>query len=386
MQKLDTSLKSVDNKHMICRKCNSKNLSDQNPFGFAVCSDCGWVSSSLVRPKSFRDVLKMVSKWFGLFCLVIFFAVMSIQLFVWKEFGFEATYLQVKDVISLSTQKDLLELGAICNTIGNYKRSAVYFERVVREDPNNRVALANLAISLVKMQEHKKSKPHFEAYFSLGGNAYDVMYWYGKVLQKLKGDEKAYPWFYSALSLKHDFFDAAQDLFVSLLRLNKKFEAAGVIGSFTKGQPYSDDFWSQQLFDYDLNAKNPDKVVLKLPSFDGRYHYAPSQFREDGRIYFVGISPKSSRSLIEEDVLFDNQVKVPQDVETKKIQTLQGPLEVKTLKLDYVKVGPWVFKNLEVNVCSGCQSVLGNDFLSQVNLDQNIKYQTQFLIMRNSKN
>ena len=98
----------------------------------------------------------------------------------WKGHLFEATWIQVKSIVVPANQRDLMQLGAICNSLKEFECSKNQFGELVRRFPRIAKGHANLAIALARLGEFEKARQSFRNYFRMGGRAFDAMYWMGK--------------------------------------------------------------------------------------------------------------------------------------------------------------------------------------------------------------
>ncbi len=100
------------------------------------------------------------------------------------------------------SQKQLRELGRECNTYGNTHCSHEVFAKIVRLDPRDYTALANLAMAQSHLGYHKFAIENFERALSQGVKAYDVYRFYGLSLLKSNQKEKAIDAFKTSLQLR----------------------------------------------------------------------------------------------------------------------------------------------------------------------------------------
>lgn len=365
---------------LTCQKCGSQNMSKQNPFGFAVCGSCGAVSTQIIKPKTLWETTTFGLKWLALSFLVLFFAIMTIQLFIWKDYGFEATYFRIKQLAGVSTLQDRIAVGAICNTLQRFECSVKEFTQVVEEDPNNKKALANLAIAYSMQGLWKSARPHYEAYFSLGGDSYDALYWYGKTVEALNGSEKSIPWFYYALAINNKSVNGVRSLYSSLLEMGSVVEALSLIGSFTRGRPYTSVDWQEKLLKTEF--KIVDGETVRLPSLDGRFHFLPLKLSEKGRPHFFRISEKSQVTIIDEDLIFEDLIPRPKVIEYESLRTREGLIDGYYVVVPKVFIGDYLLQNINAFVCSGCHSSLSTRDMKGFSVSGEIKYQIPFLKLK----
>lgn len=77
------------------------------------------------------------------------------------------------------SKKQLLNLGAECNTYGNTLCSQAVFAKIVQLDPRDYQSLANLAMAQSHLGFHKQALVNFENAVRNGVNTFDVYKFYG---------------------------------------------------------------------------------------------------------------------------------------------------------------------------------------------------------------
>lgn len=81
---------------------------------------------------------------------------------------------------------ELIELGRDCNTYGNTRCSHDVFARVLKKDPRDYKALANLAMAQTHLGYHKMAIQNFKKALDAGVIAYDIYKFYGHSLKATK--------------------------------------------------------------------------------------------------------------------------------------------------------------------------------------------------------
>jgi tetratricopeptide (TPR) repeat protein len=101
----------------------------------------------------------------------------------------------------LNTQQ-LKKLGAECNTYGNTLCSHDVFAKIVKNNPRDYVALANLAMAQSHLGFHSYAVTNFKKVIDQGLKRYDIYKFYGNSLLKLYKKEKALAAYRASLRLK----------------------------------------------------------------------------------------------------------------------------------------------------------------------------------------
>jgi tetratricopeptide (TPR) repeat protein len=83
------------------------------------------------------------------------------------------------------SKKQLIELGTECNTYGNTLCSHDVFAKIVRLDPRDYNALANLAMAQSHLGFHQQAVINFQRAIARGVRTQDVLRFYGKSLKEL---------------------------------------------------------------------------------------------------------------------------------------------------------------------------------------------------------
>ena len=245
--------------------------------------------------------MKKIIKWVQLSFLVFFFAFLSIQFYLWKELSIDATYYLLKATFYDTNESSLLKLGGYCNTLKDYECAEKYFKKAVYLNPLNKTAVANLAMSYSRLKKWAKSESHYQAYFSMGGTGFDVMYWYAKTLQNLSSLQDYKGWYYLSLSKNPSFFKAPQSLIEQLLKEDKVLEAMSVIGGVNKYQPNKKKYWfkllNQSRFNKTLQVSNKENSFM-LASIKDAGIYVPVWLEDSKRMELFKIDLKGRNIII----------------------------------------------------------------------------------------
>ena len=375
---------AADEVQNTCPKCGSSNINRSNPFGSAFCEDCGWIDSASPMGVTFREGLRYLIRWFSIAGLMAFFLALFVQFFVWKQYSFAASFLQLKSLFSRDKVSANLELGTICNTLDNLNCSIKYFNKVVNKDPKNKSALANLGMALAGTSQWKKAEPVLEGYFSLGGDSFDVVYWYGRTLYELGRPEKGVDWYYYSLKLNSSYRKASDTLLNLFMKKNDVAGALSLIGAITRGQPENIKYW-QRMLDSKKFLKQKDvaksDINWFIPSLDGIHFYVSTILKDNSRIRYFSINQQRDQNTLSMDTMDELLLNVPKSVKKVKVTIDDIDQDAVEFVLDNVRIGGWREPHLTVVACRKCPNELGNSFLKQFHIEKWTEFKTDFLLV-----
>lgn len=370
-----------------CPQCGSSNLNQDNPFGKIECQNCSWLGdASEFSKKSHKSWSKSAQRClFGLFLgFTLFFGV---QLVLWQKFSIEASWLILKRAIGQATLEDWLSMGAICNSLEKFDCSVDAFSEVVQRQPRQRTALANLAIAHCHLGSWNESRKYFEAYFSLGGEAYDTMFWYARSLIRLGEKERGIEWYYKTLTKKPDYLEALTELVDQLVSMGRAEEALSLVGHHEDGHPEKDVFWGQKVMSINSflqsqeNRNDRSSIAEFLaPSLNGDQYYLPLWMAEKGLVKFMLVD-ESQPDLILPRSTIDAQL--IREVLTKR--KLRDFSEVDRLEIPRLKIGPWWMSNVTVSLCDECELRVGRQMLDYLKMKEWVKFGVEFLSFSNDE-
>jgi len=124
-----------------------------------------------------------------------------------------------------SSAKDLYAIAGECNSYGKSKCAIAAFLQILKQNPGDTKALANLAMAQSHYGQHKLAVSNFERALDKGYRTYDVYYFYGKSLQKTRYSQMAIDAYQAAIRLNPDLVDAAAN--IALIMIDQgQFEQA----------------------------------------------------------------------------------------------------------------------------------------------------------------
>ncbi|MCC7403677.1 MAG: tetratricopeptide repeat protein [Bdellovibrionales bacterium] len=364
-----------------CPQCGSSKLDRENAFGKIECQNCFWLGdvSDYVEhpPADWRRWSKKVY----LATLLGFVTFMGIQLALWQRFSVDVTWIFLKRVTWQADVNDWLDMGAICNSLGKFSCSVNAFSQVLYRQPRNRTALANLAIAHSQLSDWKQAQKYFEAYFSLGGEAFDTMFWYARTLVHLNDRQRGLEWYYKALILKPDLLEVSSELVDQLMAMEFFEEALAFVGHISAGKPERDVFWGQKVVslnsfmqEHEAGRAEGSLAEFRVPSLTGSDYYLPVWTEERGNVQFALVDGEVDESIFPRyavDIRLIEKV-----METEKLKTDD---EVKEVEIPRLRIGPWWFSNVKVTLCENCQLRLGRDLLDELNMEEETRFDIDFL-------
>lgn len=110
------------------------------------------------------------------------------------------------------SRTQLRDYGAQCNTYGDTKCSLAVFEKLVKLDPRDLKALANLAMAQTHLGYHKQASFNFNSLIQKGFVTYDIFQFYGDTLQAQGHTEEAIKAYEQALMLNPELNETKSKL------------------------------------------------------------------------------------------------------------------------------------------------------------------------------
>lgn len=365
-----------------CPQCGSPQLDRDNPFGKIECQNCFWladVSDYAVGPES---NWRTMGKGIYLSSLVAFTVFMGVQLVLWQKFSLEVSWFLLKRVTAQASIDDWLDMGAICNSLEKFDCSVDAFSKVIDRQPRNRQALANLAIAHCRLSQWTQAQRYFEAYFSLGGEAFDTMFWYARTLSRLGERERGVEWYYKTLTKKADFMEASTELVDHLMTMTRYEEALSFIAHINNGNPEKDVFWGQKVVSLNAymhgNEKDREAITkesLKVPSLNGEGFYLPVWMEERGNVAFILVDDTQPDIILPRELV---DVRLIEKVMEKK--NLRTDDSVDEVIVPSLRIGPWWLTDVRVSLCDGCQMRVGQGLLNHLNMKEWTRFGVDFLM------
>lgn len=281
---------------------------------------------------------------------------MVFQLAIYRQYTFEATWLQFKNLTGMMSLEDQRKLGAICNSLELTDCSIRMFTSLIKENPSDIEILSNLAMALALKGKFIEAEPYFKAYFASGGNGYDVMYSYGKTLRALDRDTESIPWFYNVLYYQPGDQPTAKELFDVLQKTGRLYEAQSFLASLIAQTPnlILKAKWQLQLEKLQGQMDNPierQPAGYMFPALDGRHFYLPVKNGQGSLTYMSSSEDDLDTQLSHEDVI--------------RLGLKPQMLNAEKAVISSLHIGPFKATNFEVKLCEQCESRIGGRLLSK---------------------
>ena len=307
---------------------------------------------------------------------------------MWREFAFEATVIQAKNLVWSDQNEYHTELGSICNTLKDFECSKYQFGQLVQRNPYNRTALANLGIAFANLEQWHQAKVKFESYFSVGGNASDVLYWYARSIESIEGLGSGVQWYYESLALGRKN-EIALEALVSLLLQQRKFnEAASAIASVYQGA-LLDTSDAYELFEQSLNLweshgfKENEEIVL--PSFFENQVYSGIRLSANSRWRVAILNFEFQKIVVNRELINEAFLRTPADSKPQmSLQTPFGSFEVTPMEVPEIFVFGRAFKNVKVNICDDCPTIIGRPIIDAFQRTTVQRGSVQYITLKHS--
>lgn len=325
------------------------------------------------RKKLIRNLLLLVT--LGLVCL---------QSFRWENYAFEVTWLGLKSSVVGLEFEDHLRFGSICNSIGAYRCSEEQFSKALLLQPKHLASMGNLAIARSHLNDKELAERSFERYFSEGGLAYDVMYFYAQSLLEMGEKEKGLNWMYRSLSVHTSNQKVANELLDQLSLFEKYYEALSLAGALSESDPTTQEFWRLK-FDSLVHFLDQQEKLevssIRIPSLDGKSYFVPVRPDENSSWSLFVVDRTEPEVMLNEELLskwsYSSYEKLKDDHKDSKKQ--------QKIVLDQLIVGPWELQNIEVLVCQSCQPRLGRSILNYLSIEKGQDQIMNHIILKASK-
>jgi hypothetical protein len=314
--------------------------------------------------------VKLNAKKFEVSLIVLALVFSAYQISIYRDYAIEATWLQTLRIINVAEVNDLRKLGAICNSVSRPKCSRDIFKNILHIYPNDREALANLAIAYSMLGKHEKANLYYKAYFSSGRPSGDIILSYAKSLLAQNLTREALPLLYSVLYDKDDSIEVAQTLIGALNSEHKYLEKLSLLTSLVEN---SRDELVRFHWQKEINRNNASnekskpierkvasvnhsedgaKQELILPSLDGRKFYIPIATDKD-KFQFLTLVDGQTETIISEKDILALKLKVSR-------------LSTQKVVIQNLAVGYFSPLQVEAQVCNDCLSQLGSRALAQL--------------------
>lgn len=283
----------------------------------------------------------------------------SFQLYKWQEFSFEATWLQIKSTTKTANINNLLRLGTLANSKNLLQESNEAFLNALNKDPLNSTAYANLAINNSKVKPYHKATPYFESYFSLGGNAKDVLHAYAQFQKLVKGPTFATKFYYQALNGALSKEQYLKDFYSNLVEINHHWPAISFIASIYQGDLSRSPYWLHRV-QKDILKLSKSVTELELFASLRDDFYLPVKFNENQRYQFIKYDKNTKHFMLNTDFVKQHKLVLKKSEAPKKPSYFFSYNNIQKSLLAELSIGPFSLQDINVYVCDKCPNVMGS--------------------------
>lgn len=358
-----------------------------------ICPVCGYVTSR--DPKYQLTTILRDHSSILIACAATVLFLLSLQVWRWKFYFVQATVLEAISAANLGNDSTDLEFASICNALRKFECSEMALRKIVDRAPNHRQALGNLALVLSSQKKWAEAKPIFEAYFSLGGSGYDVIFGYGKFLNEGAPEGKslneAMSWMMLALSLSPDKSNLATEIAQIYTADQRYFEVFSMFAALKDQDPTHMKLWRELEDRYRLkfvNSSEPkEREELRITSLNGQIFWIPI-LNSEGQLQSFPFVPKSSIFIMPYEFLAHKQGLTYESLgETVVVSSQSGKIDTKPVVIPTLRLGNWILKDMKVNVCESCLGEIGQEALGgEIKTASEELMRLKFLVIQRTPN
>lgn len=353
---------------MKCPNCGNEILEAPQRLGGAYCK-CGWLESPAEVPQHMSRATKASIAVVGILAVVLF-CLFLYGRSKWGKYALDAAYIKLKLSLGQSTESDEAQLGRICNTFRDDECSVEAYSRLVRRNPNNTIALANLAMAETNTRRFKSAVQHYQAFFNLGGAGRDVMYGYAKTLSALDQTEEAIRWYYNTIRAYPNTLDPIQDLTAIFGRLGRHTEALALLSTLSEEFPAHKGRWQGEMIVLSeaLTAsagKAEPSRTIRIGALRSGMHYVPVKVGLDPQYRPFLVDTGATNLVLSKTAAQTAKIRLGTSGQETSIRTADRMTKGTLVTLPEVWVGPWRITNVEAIICDNCSSLLGKSVISR---------------------
>lgn len=302
----------------------------------------------------------------------ILFTVWCWQVFHWRFQTLQVSKIQMKSILRLASFDDRLELGAICNGLGDFSCAIDVFEELTENHPQSRVAWANLGIAQAQNGDCKHALRTFEVYTKGGTQGGDVAYWKSICLLAQNRWREARGGLYEAVLLSPQHSKAPEELIHQLIQNGYAEEALSVIGALSQGAPLSLPRW-KELYSVVVNQQGvlpPSSLkTIRIPSLDGQSFWLPVQMTP-------GAPPEFALVDLEQTGVILTEKSLQPQLAARDPQSHDEEVLIRDLR-----IGSWVIQKVPFRICTDCKSTIGRDILDKFEVGEEMEGAIRFLTL-----
>jgi predicted aspartyl protease len=286
----------------------------------------------------------------------------------------------------IANTEDLIELGAICNTLQRYDCSVPVYRHLLLSRPDDSRVVANLALALTRTDAHSAAVPYYERYLYLGGGAVDTFHGYATSLRALGKMPQAVEWYYRALQVDSDFLDVTQDLVELLIQQNRHVEALSVIGGFVSRLPDYRPHWNGRItaidaaLSHNQSTRTPEKTTLEIAA-SADHHFIPVKLARAGSYEFFLVDTGASLLTLSPEIVQESRARPRFAGHIVTLKTVSGTIVGEGVLLPEIQIGSLWLQDVEGVVCDGCPALLGQSVLRRFDLRTTRRHSVEFLLL-----
>jgi tetratricopeptide (TPR) repeat protein len=277
---------------------------------------------------------------------------------------------------------------ARCMQAGDMDCAEKNWLQVIRLQPNDGNAYANLGIVRNHRDDHAGAIKAFEKAIDLGEGTYDLFSYYADSLAKVGRTDEAIDWSYKALEVVPKLVDVRGSLAKLLVQKKRYYEALALLESFDDHLESVGEhayFEGQRISIETALARNESAAIeqrtqMRVPKL-GDHFYAPVTLGTARPQAFV-VDTGASRTVVDDDLLAQSKVHYQQTRSVVPMRTADGRVvKARAVTVDQLKVGPYTLKDENVIVCKGCVPLLGQSALKRFDLQSTKVQGVEFLTL-----
>jgi predicted aspartyl protease len=275
---------------------------------------------------------------------------------------------------------------AVCMKAGDLACAEKNWQQVLRLQPNDSRAMANLGILMNRRDDHRAAVAMFERAIDLGEGTWDLFSYYADSLEKTGRIDDAIAWSYRTLKVVPTLVDVRGKLAKMLVLQKKYYEALSLLTAFDNGlgaKGHGAYFEAQRMaiesaIERNGNAPSVERSGLRLAAQDSHF-FVPVTIGVARPATFL-VDTGATVVVMDEALLAES--KVAYKVREKKVtfstadnRRLSGQL----LTVSALRLGPYDLKDVPVYACKGCAPLLGQSVLSRFDLKSSKLQGVEFL-------
>lgn len=261
--------------------------------------------------------------------------------------------------------------GSECLRARNYKCAEKAYTGYIAQRPTDPVGYALRGIMFSTMERYQDSIRDLERAIELGEGTYDIFAHYAEGLRHTGRTREAIDWSYKTLTVVSTLVDVRDSLATMLVSEGRHHEALTLLAGFDaelarKG--HAAYFGAKRLaIEVAIERRGAPAtgahISLRLPKVDS-FFYAPVAIGGSRPAAFIvdtgAVTMVLSREQFAESKAPHKVLRAGVRMKAADNRHVAGDM----VSLAHVTVGPFVLKDVQTFVCAGCLALLGQDMLS----------------------